>query len=241
MLEIYDLGVTQRALGVTGQTCEDGVCSGGTMQYSEGYGVKATNICVNNRCYNDPRFPEFHDSKYPTNETHAVKVGNSPLANNFLRSTMFRAGDSTSPTAGFQLDRIGAFVHSMTSGSNPQAAIYSDIDGPAEKLFDLEPIYNDERHVDYFVAPRDAQALNRNWEYHVVFSEGGGDNESYKLYVTALTAEDDNRDPKWLITLTASTKDSKADNPIWNLTRLGDIPTGTPVYPQIRVYAGVAE
>ena len=223
MLEIYDLGPTKK------------------QSQPEGYGIKATNICVNNRCYNDPRFPEFHDSKYPTNETHAVTVGNSPLANNFLRSTMFRAGNSTSPAAGFQLDRIGAFVHSMTSGSNPQAAIYSDIDGPAEKLFDLEPIYNDERHVDYFVAPRDAQALNRNWEYHVVFSEGGGDNESYKLYVTALTAEDDNRDPKWLITLTASTKDSKADNPIWNLTRLGDIPTGTPVYPQIRVYAGVAE
>ena len=223
MLEIYDLGPTQ------------------TQSQPEGYGIKASNICVNNRCYNDPRFPEFHDSKYPTNETHAVTVGNSPLANNFLRSTMFRAGDSTSPAAGFQLDRIGAFVHSMTSGSIPQAAIYSDIDGPGAKLFDLVPIYNDERHVDYFVAPRDAQALNRNWEYHVVFSEGGGDNESYKLYVTALTAEDDNRDPKWLITLTASTKDSKADTPIWELTRLGDIPTGTPVYPQIRVYAGVAE
>ena len=42
MLEIYDLGLTQ------------------TQSQPKGYGIKATNICVNNRCYNDPRFPEFH-------------------------------------------------------------------------------------------------------------------------------------------------------------------------------------
>ena len=182
MLEIYNLGPTQ------------------TQSQPEGYGVKASNICVNNRCFNDPRFPEFWDDDHPTNETYAVTVGNSPLANNFLRSTMFRAGDSTSPTAGFQLDRIGAFVHSMTSGSIPQAAIHADLDGPGAKLFDLEPIYNDERHVDYFVAPRDAQALDRNAEYHIVFSEGGGSNESYKLFVTAKGTADDNRHPKWLLT-----------------------------------------
>ena len=41
MLEIYDLGPTQ------------------TQSQPEGYGIKASNICVNNRCFNDPRFPEF--------------------------------------------------------------------------------------------------------------------------------------------------------------------------------------
>ena len=69
MLEIYDLGVTQRTLGVTGQACTDGVCTGGTMQYSEGYGIKASNSCVNNRCFNDPRFEEFWVDGYETDST----------------------------------------------------------------------------------------------------------------------------------------------------------------------------
>ena len=39
MLEIYDLGPTQ------------------TPSQPEGYGIKATNVCVNNRCFNDPQVP----------------------------------------------------------------------------------------------------------------------------------------------------------------------------------------
>ena len=242
MLEIYDLGVTQRALGVTGQTCTDGICTGGIMQYSEGYGIKASNICVNNRCYNDPRFPEFHDDSYANTETHEVSVGNNPESKNLLRAAMFFAHDDTSLTAKFQLDRIGAFVHSMTGGSIPHAAIYSvSSNNPDNNLFDLEPLYNDDRHIDYFVAPRGAQALNRDTNYFVVFSEGGGDNASYKLYVTAIDPEDDNSHPKWYVANASRPSDTDAGTPSWSKMRLGDTSSGTPVYPQIRIYAGVAE
>ena len=149
---------------------------GETCSLNEGYGIKASNICVNNRCYNDPRFPEFHDSDHPTNETHEVSVGNDPVSKNFSRGAFFRSRDST-PTAKFQLDRIGVFLHSMTAGSIPQAAIHT-LTGlyPGDKLFDMEPLYNDDRHIDYFIAPRDAQALNRSGTtYMVVFTEGGGE------------------------------------------------------------------
>ena len=243
MLEIYDLGVTQRTLGVTGQTCTDGVCRGGTMQYSEGYGIKASNICVNNRCFNDPRFPEFHDSQHPTNETHEVSVGNNPLSKNLSQAIAFTAGNSESLTRNFQLDRIGAFVHSMTGGSIPQAAVHTyTSDNPGTtKLFDLEPLYNDDRHIDYFIAPRDAQALSRSTFYFIVFTEGGGSNESYKLYATAKTNEDDNRDPRWTINDAGKSKDNDAASPSWGEMRSGDTDSGDLVLPQIRIYAGVAE
>ena len=241
MLEIYDLGVTQRALGVTGQTCTDGVCTGGTITHSEGYGIKASNICVNDRCFNDPRFPEFQVDGYETNETYEVSVGNNPSSKNLLRAASFLTPDDTSPTAKFKLDRIGTFVHSMTGGSIPQAAIHVvDGTGPGNKLFDLEPIYNDDAHIDYFVAPQGAQALGRNTRYYIVFSEGGGSNASYKLHVTAKTNEDDNSHPGWLIGNTSRTKDNDAGTPSWSIMRLGDTSSGTAVHPQIRIYAGVA-
>ena len=145
MLEIYDLGLTQ------------------TQSQPKGYGIKATNICVNNRCYNDPRFPEFHVDGHETDETHEVSVGNNPTSKDLLQAVAFRADSSGSPTASFKLDRIGAFVHAMTSGSIAQAAIHaSTSSGPGTKLFDLDPLLNDDRHIDYFVAPRDAQALSKN-------------------------------------------------------------------------------
>ena len=246
MLEIYDLGVTQRTLGVTGQTCTDGVCTGGTMQYSEGYGIKASNICVNNRCYNDPRFEEFWVEGYETASTekgHYVHVGNQPLTKDFLQAATIKANDSTSATARFQLDRIGVFLHSMTAGSIPQAAIFTTtaLGRPDAKVFDLEPLYNDDRHIDYFLAPRDAQALNRDTTYAVVFSEGGGSTDSYRLYVTAKTVDDDNRHPKWRVLDGGFTKDSNTTSPPWAGMRLGDPPTGVVVIPQLRVYAGVAE
>ena len=137
MLEIYDLGPTQ------------------TPSQPEGYGVKASNICVNNRCYNDPRFPEFHEDGHETDETHEVSVGNNPTSKDLIQAVAFRADSSGSPTASFKLDRIGAFVHAMTGGSIAQAAIHaSTSSGPGAKLFDLEPLLNDDRHIDYFVAPR---------------------------------------------------------------------------------------
>ena len=120
----------------------------------------------------------------------------------------FRADSSGSPTASFKLDRIGAFVHAMTSGSIAQAAIHASTSSrPGTKLFDLDPLLNDDRHIDYFVAPRDAQALSKNTKYYVVFSEGGGDNDSYKLYVTAKTTEDTEADSGWPIDDAGFTKD----------------------------------
>ena len=50
----------------------------------------------------------------------------------------------------------------MTGGSLAQAAIHaSTSSGSGAKLFDLDPLLNDEENVDYFVAPRSAQALSR--------------------------------------------------------------------------------
>ena len=244
MLEIYDLGVTQRSLGVTGQTCnsDNSICTGGRVSYSEGYGIKASNICVNNRCSNDPRFPEFQVTGYETNETHEVSVGNNPSSKNLSQAVSFIAADGTGPTARFQLDRIEAFVHSMTGGSIPKAAIHAIFGGaPGDKLFDLEPLYNDDGHIDYFVAPRNAQALNRDTGYVVVFSEGGGSNASYKLYATAKDTQDDNSHPKWPVGVVGQTKDNDAAMPSWDDMRSGDSPTGTLVKAQITVYAGVAE
>ena len=158
LLEIYDLGVTQRSLGTAGQTCTDGECTGGRTNYTEGYGIKVSGVCSNNRCYNDPRFPEFHVDGYENTDNHEVSVGNSPLSKNLLRAVAFRANDTSTLPPKFQIDKIGTFVHSMTSGSIPQAAIHA-ISGniPSDKLFDLEPLYNDDRHIDYFVAPRTHQ------------------------------------------------------------------------------------
>ena len=245
MLEIYDLGVTQRTLGVTGQTCTDGVCTGGTMQYSEGYGIKASNICVNNRCYNDPRFEEFWVDGYANTEDHEVTVG-STASKNLLQAIQFRVDNRSGSTTKWKLDRIGTFIHSMTANSIPQAAIYSVSAGvPGDQLFDLEPLYNDDRHIDYFVAPSEAQALDPNTFYFVVFSEGGGGTNFYKLYVTTKHGEDDNRHPNWPIDNAGITKDDDA-TPIpgfsgWDGMRKDDTMGGTPVLPQIRVYAGVAE
>ena len=241
MLEIYDLGVTQRALGVTGQTCTDGICTGGTMQYSEGYGIKASNICVNNRCYNDPRFEEFWVDGYENAEDHEVSVGNDPLSKNFLRGALFKSLSST-PTAKFQLDRVGVFLHSMTAGSIPQAAVHT-LSGlyPGDKLFDLEPLYNDDAHIDYFIAPQGATALTKDTTYAVIFTEGGGSSDSYKLYVTANINDDDDTHPKWEVENAGVTKDKADTNSNWASMRLGDTSSGTQVLPQIRVYAGVAE
>ena len=244
MLEIYDLGVTQRTLGVDGQTCDQDnrVRTGGTMRYSEGYGIKASNLCVNNRCNNDPRFPEFAPAGYANDETHVVSVGNNPTSKNLSQAASFRAGDGTSPTAEFQLDRIEAFVHSMTSGSIPQVAIHL-LSGavPGDKLFDLDPIYNDDGHIDTFVAPQGAQALVKTTHYVVVFTEGGGATDSFKLYVTAKHNEDDDAHPKWPVQNGGLTKDNDATSPTWATMRSGDTLSGTEVHPQIRVYAGVKE
>ena len=219
MLEIYDLGPTQ------------------TPSQPEGYGIKASNICVNNRCFNDPRFPEFHQAGYENDETHEVSVGNNPVSKNLTQTVGFRAGSSESPTASFQLDRIGAFVHSMTSGSIAKAAIHaSSSSGVGAHLFDLDPLFNDEENVDYFVAPRNAQELNRNERYIVVFTEGGGSAESYKLYATAKTTEDSQAHSRWPIDDGALTRDEDAASPSWNETRSGT----DALIPQIRVYAGVA-
>ena len=130
----------------------------------------------------------------------------------------------------------------MTGGSIAQAAIHaSTSSGPGAKLFDLDPLLNDEENVDYFVAPRSAQALSLNTKYYVVFSEGGGDNASYKLYVTAKTTEDTQADSEWSIDDAGFTRDDDAGTPSWGGMKSGDTPTGTSVVPQIRVYAGVAE
>ena len=223
MLEIYDLGPTQ------------------TQSQPEGYGIKASNICVNNRCFNDPRFPEFWDDDHLTSETHEVSVGHDPTSKDLIQAVAFRAGSSTSPTASFKLDRIGAFVHAMTGGSIAQAAIHaSTSSGPGAKLFDLDPILNDEENVDYFVASRDAQALSKNTKYYVVFSEGGGDNDSYKLHVTAKTTEDTQADSGWPIDDAGFTKDAAAGTPTWGGMKSGDSSSGASVMAQIRVYAGVA-
>ena len=222
MLEIYDLGPTQR-------------------QGQPGYSVKASNICVNNRCYNDPRFPEFHDDSYQTSETHEVSVGNNPLSKNLSQAVNFRAG-TAGPTAKFQVDRVEVFVHSMTGGSIPKAAIHVAVGGGlGDKLFDLEPLYNDDGHIDAFIAPRDAQALNRNSRYLIAFTEGGGSNASYKLYATAMGGEDSQADSMWPIDDSGITYDSDLANPVWESMRSGDTTSGTLVLPQFRIYAGVAE
>ena len=130
----------------------------------------------------------------------------------------------------------------MTDGSIPQAAVHT-LTGiyPGDKLFDMEPLYNDDAHIDYFIAPQGAQALNRGITYAVIFTEGGGSNDSYKLYVTAKTTDDDDRHPKWYVGTAGATKDADAASPTWASMRLGDTSSGTQVLPQIRVYAGVAE
>ena len=129
----------------------------------------------------------------------------------------------------------------MTGGSIPKAAIHAVFGGePGDKLFDLEPLYNDDGHIDYFVALRDAQALNGDTGYVVVFTEGGGSNASYKLYVTAKDTQDDNSHPKWPVGVVGQTKDNDATMPSWDEMRSGDSPTGTFVKAQIRIYAGVA-
>ena len=208
------------------------------MRYSEGYGVKSSNICVNNRCYNDPRFPEFHVDGYENDETHEVSVGNNPLSKNLSLAITFTAANSGSPTAKFQVDRIGAFIHTMTGGSIPRAAVHQFNSGnPGTKLFDLEPLRDDDGHIDYFIAPRDAQALNRSSRYMVVFTEGGGDSASYKLYATAKTNEDDNRHPRWPIDDASISKDDDATNPAWAATRSGNTLDGVVIMPQIQVYA----
>ena len=223
MLEIYDLGPTQ------------------TPSQPEGYGIKASNICVNNRCFNDPRFPEFHVAGHETNETHEVSVGNNPLSENLSQAIEFVADDDrNSPTTSFKLDRIGTFVHSMTGGSIPQATIYSVSAGkPNTKLFDLEPLYNDDRHIDYFVVPKRVSALIRGTSYFIVFSEGGGDNASYKLYATAKTTEDTQADSEWPIKDAGFTKNQDAGTPTWGDMKSGDSSSGASVVPQIRVYAGI--
>ena len=241
-LEIYDLGPTQRLLGVSGQTCNthNRICTGGTVIYSEGYGIKASNICVNYRCSNDPRFPKLHLSAYPINETHEVSVGNNPVSKNYQQLGVFRAG-TTGPTAKFKVDRIGVFVHSMTSGSRPQAAVYVYVGGAlGAKMFDMEPLYNGDGHIDYFVAPRDAQALTRNTRYYVMFTEGGGSSEYYKLYATAKHNEDDDRHPNWAIDNSGLTQDADLATPILESMRSGDTSGGTLVLPQFQIYAGVA-
>ena len=223
MLEIYDLGVTQRR-----------ICVGETCSLNEGYGVKATNICVNNRCFNDPRFPGFHVDGYENTETREVSV-----SKNFLRGGLFKSLSNTS-TARFQLDRVGVFLHSMTAGSIPQAAVHT-LSGlyPGDKLFDLEPLYNDDAHIDYFIAPQGAQVLNRGTTYAVIFTEGGGSSDSYKLYVTSnINDDEEDRHPKWYVENAGVSKEGGA---AWGTMSSDDTSSGTQVLPQIRVYAGVAE
>ena len=112
--------------------------------------------------------------------------------------------------------------------------------GPGTKLFDLDPLLNDEENVDYFVAPQGAQALSRNTKYYIVFSEGGGSNHSYKLYATAKTTEDSQAHSRWPIDDGGFTKDEDTSSPSWAAMRSGDTSGGDLVIPQIRVYAGVA-
>ena len=240
MLEMYNLGPTQQPLSVTGQSCntDNRICTGGTITYSEGYGVKGTNLCINNRCFNDPRFIRFHMSAYATNETHFVSVGNNPVSKNLVQSVGFRAGPGGSPTAKFKLDGIEAFVHDMTGGSVPRAAIHADSSGsPGDKLFDLEPIMNDDGHFDRFLAPATATALIRGTSYWVVFSEGGGSNASYKLYATTQTGEDDDTHVGWPIDDTGQTRN--AGSGLTGEMRPPDS-SNTLVTLQISIYAGVA-
>ena len=75
----------------------------------------------------------------------------------------------------------------------------------------------------------------------VVFTEGGGDNDSYKLYVTAKTTEDTQADSGWPIDDAGFTRDDDAGTPAWGGMKSGDSPSGASVVPQIRVDAGVAE
>ena len=103
------------------------------------------------------------------------------------------------------------------------------------------PPHYDDRHIDYFVAPRDAQSLTRGIRYTVVFTEGGGSNDSYKLYATVKTTEDTQADSGWPIEDAGLTKDNDAGTPSWGTMRSGDTPTNTEVTLQIRIYAGVAE
>ena len=70
------------------------------MRYKRATAIKASNICVNNRCYNDPRFPEFHDSDHPTNETHEVSVGNNPVSKNFFRGAFVQVRRQQPPPKG---------------------------------------------------------------------------------------------------------------------------------------------
>ena len=220
MLEIYDLGVTQ------------------SQSEPHGYGIKASNICINNRCYNDPRFPGLDHDGYANTETIEVSVGNDPTSKNLLRSASFTVPTNTGK-ASYKLDRIGAFVHDMNGSSIPQAAIYSDIVNPGTELFVLEPLRNDDRHIDYFVAPQDAQALLPGISYAIVFSESGGENASYKLYATADFDEDTIRHPSWTVGNLAKTKDNDVSDPAWTNMREGDTTSGNRITPQIIIYTGL--
>lgn len=78
-------------------------------------------------------------------------------------------------------------------------------------------------------------------EDYVVFSEGGGSNASYKLYVTVTQGEDDNSHPRWTGSLHSATKDEETGSPSWVAMRSGDTTGGALVAHQTQVYAGVAE
>ena len=69
-----------------------------------------------------------------------------------------------------------------------------------------------------------------------MFTEGGGSAESYRLYATAKTTEDDQAHSRWPMDDGALTRDEDAASPSWDETRTDS----DAVLPQIRVYAGVA-
>ena len=219
-LELVDLGPTQRRI-CPGTGTSSGGC---TPSYTPGFGIKAANVCHNNRCGADPRLEHLFTSTVTPTETVTMSVGNDPTSKNLVQAARFFVGTSNQIGATkFKLDRIEAFVHALSGGSMPHAAIYSDSgSSPHEKLFDLESPPAFGRHLDQFLAPADAEHLNHNNFFWVVFSESGTNSAAhFKLWATISDSQDDDSHNANAFTIKrpGKTKDEDASSPAWaNMT-----------------------
>ena len=218
-LELVDLGPTQRRI-CPGTGTSSGGC---TASYTPGFGIKAANVCHNDRCGADPRLEHLFTSTVTPTETVTMSVGNDPASKNLVQAVRFTvSADQQFGDEKIKLDRIEAFVYALSGGSMPHAAIYDD-DGinpwPWDLLFDLESPPAFGRHLDQFLAPADA-FLEPNEHYWVVFSESSTNSAAhFKLWATISDNQDSDSHDAFDIGRPGSTKDEDASSPAWaNMT-----------------------
>ena len=255
-LELVDLGPTQRricpGIGNTSTGC--------TPTYTLGYGIKAANVCQNDRCADDPRLRHLYSQPVTVAAAEATihpQVGNTSEAENLVQAARFYIGPAAATSASpvgsgadaFRLERVEAFAHDLSSASRPAAAIWSDdfsvmTGAPGQKLFDLESPPAFGRHLDQFLAPPGAPALSANAFYWVVFSETSPDPAArYRLWATAKklsgnSVADDDAHRGWRIPESGATRDDNASPPSWTKLTSGTFGDDTTL--QVAVYAAPA-